>query len=282
MTPFSVNINGRLIEYSRPAIMAIINVTLDSFYEKSRVTTRDAIIRQTETFIKEGADIIDIGAYSTRPGHGVVSVADESEALYLAISAIRSIAPDIPLSVDTFRHQIAHYAISEMGADIINDVSFCQEGELMIDTVAKLKAPYVLTHCTGSADDHYTRALGDDCLGAIVRAFAEKIRLFNLAGVNDLIIDPGFGFSKSVGLNYSLLRNLDVLGQFGLPVLVGLSRKSMLTAPLGITPDLALAATTAANTIALLNGASILRVHDVAAARDAARICQLYSGCQNI
>lgn len=270
-----------MIEYDRPSIMAILNVTPDSFYEKSRVTTKDTIKRQTENFIIEGADIIDVGAYSTRPGHNVVSVSDELKALDMGISAVRSIAPEIPISVDTFRHKVAFKAISGMGADIINDVSFCQEGESMVNTAADLKAPYILTHCEGSADDHFTHHLGCDSVAGVVRSIAEKIQIFNLAGVNDLIIDPGFGFGKSVELNWSLLQNLDMLCQFGLPVLAGISRKSMLTVPLGIKAGEALAATAAANTIALLNGASILRVHDVAAARDAARIFEIYTQRQS-
>lgn len=260
--------------------MAILNVTTDSFFEGSRMTTRDAIIRQTELFISEGADIIDVGAYSTRPGHCVIPVSEELASLELAISTIRQISSDIPLSVDTFRHDVAYKAISDMGADIINDVSFCQEGELMVNTAVDLKAPYILTHCEGSADDYFLHEPSCESIAHIVSAFAGKIQTLNLAGINDLIIDPGFGFGKTVELNYNLLHNIGVLCQFGLPVLVGMSRKSMLTKPLSITADEALPATTAANTIALLNGASILRVHDVAAARDATGIYSIYS-CQH-
>lgn len=281
MTPFSINIRGNLINYSRPAIMAILNVTPDSFYEESRATTKDAIVSQTEKFIREGADIIDVGAYSTRPGHNVVSQHDELTALDSAISIIRGINADIPVSVDTFRHEVAHKAIAEMGADIINDVSFCQEGELMVETVADLKVPYILTHCCGSADDYFTHAPLDGSIADIINAFARKIQTFNLAGINDLIIDPGFGYAKTIWLNYRLLGKLDLLCQFGLPVLVGLSRKSMLTHVLGITAREALAATTAANTIAVLNGASILRVHDVAAANHASAICRFYASQQD-
>lgn len=277
MTPFSINIKGRLVEYSRPAVMAILNVTQDSFFEGSRVTTRDAIINRIKKFISEGAEIIDVGAYSTRPGNVAVSVSDELKALDLALDVIRSINSDIPVSVDTFRSEVAYKAIKEMGADIINDVSFCMEGESMVSVASELKAPYILTHCEGTPEDHFRNISTENSMATVIRSFAEKIRMFNLAGVNDLIIDPGFGFGKSVDFNYEMLRELGVFCQFGLPVLVGISRKSMFTRPLGINPEDALGATISGNTIAVLNGASILRVHDVAAARDTIAVCNLYS-----
>ncbi len=276
MTPFSINIKGRLVEYGKPAVMAILNVTHDSFFEGSRVTTRDAIIRRVEKFLSEGADIIDVGAYSTRPGNVAVSVSDELKGLDLAIDIIRSINSDIPVSVDTFRSEVAYKAIKEMGADIINDVSFCIEGESMVSVASELKAPYILTHCQGSPEDHFRNISTENTMAMVIRSFAEKIQMFNLAGVNDLIVDPGFGFGKSIDFNYRMMQDLGIFCQFGLPVLVGISRKSMFTRPLGIRAEDALAATISANTIAVLNGASILRVHDVAAARDTIAVCNLY------
>lgn len=270
MRDFSLNIRGKLHVYDRPLVMGIINATPDSLYSSSRHLSIDSIKRAAVDMIDEGADIIDLGAYSTRPGHSDVSVDEELSRLELALAAVRDVAPHIPISVDTFREQVAREAITQWGADIINDVSGACDND-MLDTAAALGVPYILTHnchnqavCTISDKSQF--------LAKIIADLAHIVSDINLRGINDVIIDPGFGFGKSLQQNYWLLESLRLLDVFDLPILVGVSRKSMATKLLGISADKALNATTVLNTLALDRGASILRVHDVKAAREAVSI----------
>ncbi len=281
MTPFSLNIAGRLVEYTRPAVMGIINVTGDSFHAASRVQTSREIAARVEQMLTEGVDIIDVGACSTRPGSTPPSESEELERLQLALPVIREVAEETPLSVDTYRPPIARRCIEELGANIINDVSMAADPG-MIPTVAALRVPYVLMHTRGTARTMPSLTdYGPDPTGVAAGVIAELSHVFDalrLAGVCDILIDPGFGFAKTPAQCWQLMRDLPALERaFGCPLLIGLSRKSMLTKPSGITPADALEATVAANTIALMQGAAVLRVHDVAPARHAVDVYQQYS-----
>lgn len=276
MKPFTLNIRGSLHRVERPMIMGIINVTPDSFWEGSRAADADSIAGRAAAMIADGVDIIDIGACSTRPGAETCDAATEEARITAGIDAVRSVSADIPLSVDTFRASVARSAI-EHGADIVNDISGGDLDPEMMPTVASLRVPYIMMHMRGTPAT--MQSMCDYPEGVVVEVVADlsrKIERFRLAGVADIIADPGLGFAKTVGQNYELLRaTAEIEELLGTPVLIGLSRKSMLTRPLGITAAEALEATTAANTLALVNGAAILRVHDVKAAVEAREIVSL-------
>ena len=274
--PFSLNIHGRLIEYDRPAIMGIINVTPDSFYAGSR-TKADEIGRRVRSMIDDGADMIDIGAYSSRPGAAEVSEAEEIDRLSEGMAALREAAPDVVVSVDTFRASVAKAAIEQMGADIVNDISGGDLDGRMFETVASLRVPYILTHMRGTPADMQTLTEYPDGVTAeVLRDLSVKLRTLRLAGVSDVIVDPGFGFAKTLEQNYRLMADLPMFAEMlDAPVLVGVSRKSMVTRALGVTAKDALNGTTVLNTIALLGGAQILRVHDVKACAEAVRIVSM-------
>lgn len=268
MREFSINIKGRLITYDRPAVMGILNVTPDSFYEGSHAFERNTAQRRVEQMVAEGVDIIDLGGYSSRPGAEEVPVAEEMRRVRMGMEVIREIAPDIPVSVDTFRACVAEAAVTEWGADIINDISMGKIDSGMFQTVARLKVPYVLMHMRGTpATMQQHTDYGGDVTAGVIAELSAPLHELTLAGVSDIIIDPGFGFAKTLEQNYELMRNLPVIEEMlGRPVLVGVSRKSMITKLCGIKADEALPGTVALNTAAVLAGASILRVHDVAAA----------------
>lgn len=274
--PFSLNIHGRLIEYDRPAVMGIINVTPDSFYAGSR-TKADEIGRRVRSMIDDGADMIDIGAYSSRPGAAEVSEAEEIDRLSEGMAALREAAPDVVVSVDTFRASVAKAAIEQMGADIVNDISGGDLDGRMFETVASLRVPYILMHMRGTPADMQTLTeYPDGVTVEVLRDLSVKLRTLRLAGVNDVIVDPGFGFAKTLEQNYRLMADLPMFAEMlDAPVLVGVSRKSMVTRALGITAKDALNGTTVLNTIALLGGAQILRVHDVKACAEAVRIVSM-------
>lgn len=274
--PFSLNIHGRLIEYDRPAIMGIINVTPDSFYAGSR-TKADEIGRRVRSMIDDGADMIDIGAYSSRPGAAEVSEAEEIDRLSEGMAALCEAAPDVVVSVDTFRASVAKAAIEQMGADIVNDISGGDLDGRMFETVASLRVPYILMHMRGTPADMQTLTEYPDGVTAeVLRDLSVKLRTLRLAGVNDVIVDPGFGFAKTLEQNYRLMADLPMFAEMlDAPVLVGVSRKSMVTRALGVTAKDALNGTTVLNTIALLGGAQILRVHDVKACAEAVRIVSM-------
>ena len=275
--PFSLNIRGRLVEADRPLVMGILNATPDSFYSLSRTSTEEAVGLRVKEMIAEGADIIDVGGYSSRPGAGEVTPDEEIARIALAMKAIRDIDGEIPVSVDTFRSSVAITAVRELDADIVNDISGGNLDERMFESVASLGVPYILTHMRGTPAT--MQSLTDyspaGVTASVITDLSEKINRLSLAGVADIIVDPGFGFAKTMEQNYTLLRELPAVASIlRRPILAGLSRKSMLTRALGLTPEEALNATTAANTLALVGGASILRVHDVKEARQAVTIYQ--------
>lgn len=276
MKPFTLNIRGNLLRVERPMIMGIINVTPDSFWEGSRAADADSIAGRAAAMIADGADIIDLGACSTRPGAETCDAATEEARIAVGVEAVRSVSADIPLSVDTFRASVARSAV-ERGADIVNDISGGDLDPGMMPTVASLHVPYIMMHMRGTPATMQSMCdYPEGVVSEVVADLSRKIERFRLAGVADIIADPGLGFAKTVGQNYELLRSTAEIGELlGTPVLIGLSRKSMLTRPLGITAAEALEATTAANTLALVNGAAILRVHDVKAAVEAREIVSL-------
>ncbi len=271
--PFSLNFKGRLAEYDHPAVMGILNVTPDSFYAGSRVTGSVELHRRVERMLAQGADIIDVGGYSSRPGADDVSPEEEMARVRRGVEAIRRVSADIPVSVDTFRADVARRAVLDWGADIINDISGGAIDSRMFPTVAELKVPYILMHMRGTPATMQTMTDYEDVTADVVAELSGLMHQLELAGVADIIIDPGFGFAKTLDQNYELMRHLPQLAQLlGKPVLVGISRKSMITKLLSVTADEALPGTVALNTFALLNGASVLRVHDVEAAVQAVRI----------
>lgn len=274
---FTLNLRGRLFEVSRPAVMGILNITPDSFYNGSRAESADAIERRVACMMSEGADMIDIGAYSSRPGASDVSAREETERLRRGMAALRRVAPDVPVSVDTFRASVARVAVEEMGADMINDISGGDLDPEMTDTVASLKVPYIVMHMRGTpATMQSLTDYPDGVTAEVIAELSRKIDLMRLKGVADIIADPGLGFAKTIEQNYELLRHTgDIADMLGTPVLIGLSRKSMFTRPLGISADDSLPATVAGNTIALASGAAIVRVHDVAAAIQAREVTAL-------
>ncbi len=271
MKDLTLNIGGRLYPLTRPAVMGIINVTPDSFYSGSRTPGGDAIRRRAEEMRDEGADWVDIGGYSTRPGAEEVSPAEETDRLARGIEGVREVWPEAVISVDTFRAGVARECV-RLGADIINDVGGGTLDPDMWQTVAELRVPYILMHMRGTPATMQTLTDCEDVTADVLSDMMRKVAALRRAGVADIIIDPGFGFAKTVEQNYRLLAGLRQFADTGLPVLAGLSRKSMIWRPLGITPEEALPGTTALNAAALLNGADILRVHDVGAARQTVEV----------
>lgn len=268
----TLNIKGNLFSLDRPVVMGILNITPDSFYAGSRKQTEAEIIARIETILEEGGDMIDIGGYSSRPDAAEVSEQEEKERLKMALKLLQRDYPDVIVSVDTFRASVARFAVEEYGAAIINDISGGQLDENMFSTVASLKVPYILMHMRGTPQTMQQYTDYEHLTADILKYFAEKLETLYQMGVNDVIVDPGFGFSKTLEQNYELMNHLSDFRIFGLPLLVGISRKSMIYKLLGGTPMESLNGTTVLNTYALLNGAHILRVHDVRAAVEAVKI----------
>ncbi len=269
MKPFSLNIKGSLREFDSPVVMGILNVTPDSFYAGSHAFDHQAIEHRVQEIIAQGADIIDIGGYSSRPGADEVSEAEEMQRIERGLAIIRDFDKSIPVSVDT----VARRAIEEWGADIVNDISGGMADPAMFDTVAGLRAPYILMHMRGTPKTMQSLTGYNDVTADVVAELSKPLHRLMLKGVADVIIDPGFGFAKTTGQNYELFNNLDKIAELlERPLLVGISRKSMITRICGITPDEALPGTIALNTAAIMKGASIIRVHDVAAARQAVTV----------
>lgn len=268
----TLNIKGKLVSLTTPLVMGILNVTPDSFYAGSRKQTESAITERIETILAEGGDLIDIGGYSSRPDAAEVTPAEEMERLALALKIVNRHYPETVVSVDTFRAEIARTCVETYGAALINDISAGELDEAMFPTVAELKVPYCLMHMRGTPQTMQQQTRYKDLTGEIIAYFARKVERLRLMGVNDLILDPGFCFSKTTGQNYELMSRLGDLSIFGLPLLVGVSRKSMIYKFLGGTPEESLNGTTVLHAFALLNGADILRVHDVKAAVEAVKI----------
>ncbi len=271
----TINCKGRLIDLSKPLVMGVVNVTNDSFYAKSRCHSEGLIEAKVAKHLKEGASIIDIGAYSTKPGCHDIPAELEMEDIAMAMKVIVQEFPDAIVSVDTFRAEVARFAVEECGVAIVNDVSGGTMDPDMLSTVAKLHVPYVLMHIKGTPQTmqdycHYDGDMVDE----IIKFFATQVERLKLLGVSDIIIDPGFGFAKDLDQNYLLMHRLDDFKVLELPILVGISRKSMIYKYLGGTPNDALNGTTVLNTIALTKGANILRVHDVKPAMEAIKICE--------
>ena len=259
-----IALNEKIIDTSHPIVMAIINITPDSFFENSRSNSEESILKSAQYAIDNGASILDLGGYSTRPGADAVTEEEEIERISFALNAIRSRFPDIPISIDTFRGNVARVAVKEFGVGMINDVSGFEWDENMLDAIVELQVPYILMHSKGNPQTMQSLTRYDDFLSDILQYFARKIAILREKGFNkEIIIDPGFGFAKTVEQNYTLLRELDVFECFKAPILVGISRKSMIYKPLNIEPAEALNGTSVLNTLAIERGANILRVHDV-------------------
>jgi dihydropteroate synthase len=261
--PRYINTGGKLLDLETPKVMGILNITPDSFYSGSRYRSEKEILVAATRMLEDGADILDVGGYSSRPGAVDVTFEEESLRVLTAIKLISRELPEAVISVDTFRADIARQAVVECGAHIINDISGGYADDKMFYTVEKLNVPYILMHMTGDPRTMQDRPVYEDVVADILRWFGERIFMLNSAGVKDIIIDPGFGFGKTIDHNFELLAKLNDFSVAGLPLLVGLSRKSMIWKTLKTDPSQALNGTTALNAVAILKGADILRVHDV-------------------
>jgi len=263
----TLNVRGRLVDLAVPRVMGILNITPDSFYKDSRISTVDDALRKAEAFMNDGAAFIDLGAYSSRPGAAEVSTDEELKRLIPIVEAITKKLPEALLSIDTFRAKVALESVTA-GAHLVNDISGGGMDNQMFKTIADLQVPYVIMHMKGSPETMQQEASYQNLVLEVIDYFAAKIAALKKLGVHDVIIDPGFGFAKTLDHNYELMSRLQDLQLFGLPFLAGVSRKSMIYKQLGISAGEALNGTTVLNTIALLKGASILRVHDVKAASE--------------
>ncbi len=259
----TINVGGNLIDFTVPIVMGIVNVTPDSFYDGGKMEDEKVLLSSVEKMINDGAGILDIGAVSTRPGAAVVSTKIELSRLLPAVQAIRNSFPDIPISIDTFRSWVAVRVIDEIGPVIVNDISGGSLDSKMFETIGKMRVPYILSHIQGTPKEMQENPQYDDIIKDISTYLSERVKRLTKFGVLDIIIDPGFGFGKTVDHNYDLLNRLDSFKVFQLPMLVGVSRKSMIWKALGSSPEEALNGTTVVNTLALMGGADILRVHDV-------------------
>ena len=273
--PRYINTGGRLLDLETPRVMGILNVTPDSFYKGSRYATDNELMQAAVRMIEEGADILDIGGYSSRPGASDVSTEEESKRVLGAVKLIRRELPDAIISIDTFRSDVARKAVEAYGAHIINDISGGDGDSDMVSIISGLNVPYVIMHMQGEPLTMQVNPVYNDVVADILKWFGKRILRLKEAGVKDIIIDPGFGFGKTAAHNFDLLKRLGDLSIAGLPVMVGLSRKSMVWRTLSIKADEALNGTTVLNTIALANGADILRVHDVKEAVEAVRLMQM-------
>lgn len=259
----TIHVNGKLIDLSVPQVMGILNVTPDSFYSGSRKQSEEEIAQRVAEILEQGASMIDIGAYSSRPNADHVSAGEEMERLRHGLSVLRRVAPDAVVSVDTFRADVARMCVEEYGVGLINDIAAGEMDADMFATVARLQVPYIMMHMQGTPQNMQQAPHYDNLLKEIFQYFADKIDRLRQLGVSDLVLDPGFGFGKTLEHNYELMNHLEEFAQFNLPLLVGISRKSMIYKLLGTTPQESLNGTTVLHTISLLKGAHILRVHDV-------------------
>ena len=269
-----INVNGFLLDLSSPCVMGILNVTPDSFYAGSRMQTEIDITHRIEQIVGEGAGIIDVGAYSSRPNAENVSPAEEMERLRMGLGILRKVQPDAVVSVDTFRADVARMCVEEYGVAIINDIAAGEMDGDMFRTVADLNVPYIMMHMQGTPQNMQQNPHYDNLLKEVFMYFARKVQQLRDLGVKDIILDPGFGFGKTVEHNYELLSHLEEFRIFELPLLAGVSRKSMIYRLLGTTPQEALNGTTVLDTICLLKGADILRVHDVREAVETVKIVE--------
>jgi dihydropteroate synthase len=267
----TINCKGQLIDLSTPKIMGILNVTPNSFYDGGKFTLSENGLLQVGKMLEEGATFIDIGAYSSKPNSEFVSEEEELSRILPVVQSVLKQFPDALLSIDTFRSEIAAVCI-ENGAAIINDISAGNLDEKMMDVVAKYKVPYIMMHMRGTPQTMQSHTNYENIVKEILFYFSEKVSKARSLGINDLIIDPGFGFAKTLEQNYEVLQNLELFQMLDLPILAGISRKSMVYKPIGVTANEALNGTTVLNTIALSKGANILRVHDVKEALECAKL----------
>jgi dihydropteroate synthase len=270
----TLNLRGNLLSLNSPLVMGILNLTPDSFYHGSRMSDENILLQHVEKMVKDGVSILDIGGYSTRPNADDITISEELKRIIPAIEKIRNNFPEVYISIDTFRAEVAKKAVNA-GADIINDISGGTLDVDMFNTVTELNVPYILMHMKGTPQTMKTQATYDNMVLEIIEYFQGKVHDLRSRGVKDIILDPGFGFAKSIEQNYSLLKNLPEFKMLELPLLVGLSRKSMIYKKLDIGTEDALNGTTALNMIALLNGANILRVHDVKEAVETVKLFNL-------
>ena len=270
----TINVNGQLLDLSTPKVMGIVNLTPDSFFEGSRTQTAEQVAQRVRQLLTEGADMLDVGAYSSRPGADDLPMEEEMRRLREGLTVLRKEAPDAIVSVDTFRADVARMCIEEYGVAIINDIAGGELDSNMFDTIARAHVPYIIMHMQGTPQNMQQAPHYEDVLKEVMLHLAEKVRILHEMKVNDIILDPGFGFGKTLAHNFELLAHLNEFDIFQLPLLVGVSRKSMVYKTLGITPAEALNGTTVLHTIALSKGANILRVHDVKEAVEAIRLWQ--------
>ncbi|MEA4985178.1 Dihydropteroate synthase [bioreactor metagenome] len=271
-----LKLNGKLYDLRMPFVMGIVNITPDSFFALSRYKSDRTLLQQVENFLSEGATIIDIGGYSTRPQAEPVSVDEEIRRISEALEIICKKFPEAVLSVDTFRSPVARMAVQEYGVAMINDISGGTLDQLMFETIADLQVAYVLMHTRSTPQHMQEQTQYEDVVAEVLQFLAKRVAQLRLLGVHDVVIDPGFGFAKNLEQNYEMMSKLSLFRQIEAPLLVGISRKSMIYKLLGITPEEALNGTTALNMLALMGGASILRVHDVKEAVEAIRIFNAY------
>lgn len=268
LRPYTINVNGRLLMLDKPKVMGILNLSEDSFYASVSAPTREKVFSRVEKILSEGTDIIDVGACSTRPGSTGVTLEEEMQALRMALPIIRELSPEAVVSVDTYRADVAAMCVEEYGVSMINDISAGEMDKRMFDTIARLRVPYIMMHMQGTpgtmqVNPHYT-----DVVDEVVTYLARRSNELHDRGVADVIVDPGFGFGKTLEHNYQLMSRLEEFHLLEMPLLVGISRKSMIYSLLNTTPEDSLNGTTVLNTIALMKGAHILRVHDVKACRE--------------
>ena len=268
----SINLGGELIEFVHPVVMGIINVTPDSFYDGGKLEDEKVLLAAVEKMVADGATFIDVGAVSTKPGAAMVSTKDELGRLLPAVHAIRKNFPEIHLSIDTFRSWVAVRVIDEIGPIIVNDISGGSLDSKMFETMGKMNVPYILTHIQGTPRTMQGNPQYEDVVKDVSNWLSDRVKKLTKLGVKDVIIDPGFGFGKNIQHNYDLLNRLDSFKVFQLPVMVGLSRKSMIWKLLNCSPEEALNGTSVLNSMALLGGADILRVHDVKEAMESIKI----------
>lgn len=269
----TINCKQSLIDFSIPKVMGIVNITPDSFYDGGKSTSEAAILKQVEKMLKDGATFIDVGGYSSRPNAEDISVQEEIDRAIPAIELILSHFPDTLISIDTFRSEVARTAV-ESGAAMVNDISGGDLDSKMIQTVAELQVPYIVMHMRGTPKTMTQLTDYDNITTEVIYDLSAKIREARAAGINDIIVDPGFGFAKTPRQSFELLKNLKLLQTLEAPILSGVSRKSFIYKTLQITPQEALNGTTVMNTIAILNGSAILRVHDVKEATECIKLLQ--------
>lgn len=270
----SLNLDGRIMDLSTPHIMGIINVTPDSFYNGSRLPDPASAVEKAREMIHEGAHILDVGAVSSRPGAEEVSEQEELERLAPVLEALRNEFPDLPLSVDTWRSGVSRKVRENYGINMINDISAGHLDSDMFSTIAKLGIPYIMMHMQGRPDSMQEAPEYEHVVDDLLQFFSERVHKLRKLGVNDIVIDPGFGFGKTLEQNYHLVRELHAFQMFELPLMAGISRKSMIYKALDSDPEQALTGTTAAHMAVLIQGANLLRVHDVKAAAETVKIFQ--------